>query len=112
MPAPRHLLPALPFLAVPLAEVWRRARALVIVTASIGAMVMAAPTLLGHLIPVDVPYLDWYRSLLDGPGLVPSVFTIAAGSAGWVLHLVVVAGAAVWLAREVTRDQVRVSTVT
>lgn len=101
MPAPRHLLPAIPFLAAPLAAAWRKASLLLTVLGGVGFLAMALPTLLPHLIPADAGYTAWFGGVLDQEGVTPTVFTLGLGGLGWVVHLGLLGGAGVLLVRAV-----------
>lgn len=87
MPGPRFLVPALPFLAVGLAEAWPATRPAVRrALAAVSVLSMALPTLTLHLVPEDAVLVGWSgRALLeDGP--VPTLFTLAVGPWGWLVH--------------------------
>lgn len=97
-PGPRYVIPAVPFLIVGVAAVWDLAhRVRVFVVAwSVFAMTTVLVTL--HLVPIDgVPVLS-HIAYLDSRGLEPTLWTIALGSGGWLLHLGTV-GAVGWLLR-------------
>lgn len=99
-PGPRYIAPALPFLAVGLAEAWKvtpavlRAAALMISIATMGLA-----TVTDHLMTegslLGIAHLQ--RLTEDGP--TPTIFTIGLGPVGWVLHVSLVAGVLVLLAR-------------
>lgn len=95
-PGARYVAPALPFLAIGLADVWgqvpvllRRAALAVSVTA------MGLATVTDHLmLDGDLLIVHHLQRLLDaGPS--PTVFTIALGPWGWALHAVFVVGVVV-----------------
>ncbi len=110
MPAPRHLLPALPFLAAPLAWLWARRPRLCLGLTAVGTATMSLPLVLLHLIPPDAPYLDWYRQQLDEHGVVPTVLTLGLGPLGWLVHLALVVAAGWFLARSLAADRRSVAT--
>jgi hypothetical protein len=93
MPGPRYLVPALPFLVVPLAWVWRRIRLVATASAVFGGLVMGLGVLTVHLVPIGRQVVPHYLDNLDSYGVTPTIFTMAIGPAGWSVHgaLVVVA---------------------
>lgn len=93
MPGPRYLLPAIPWLAVPVAAIWSIRRTICLVVVGIGAFFMAPAVLTSHIIPHGWSFLRWYPKVLDEEGPVPTVFTMGLGPLGVVVHLALVAGA-------------------
>jgi hypothetical protein len=95
-PGPRYLIPALPFLAVPLAASWHRLWFPTVLAGFIGAAVAipAATTfiLLGIKQP---PFPEYWNRVRDGHFL-PTLWSMGVGRFGVVLYLasVVVCGAA------------------
>jgi hypothetical protein len=109
VPFVRYVAPALPFLAVPLAWGWARWRVPCLVATVIGAAVLALPLFTDHLIPGDASAVSYYWQRIQDEGVVPNVFTLALGPAGWVVHGALVA-LAVWHLWRTTawyRDQAR-----
>ncbi len=96
-PGPRYVVPALPFLAVGVAEVWGtlgKPVRLAVVGLSVTSMGLA--TVAEHLIPDGARLINWHLTVLRDQGAVPSIFTIALGPAGWVIHLGLAAAVALW----------------
>jgi hypothetical protein len=91
-PGPRYMTPALPFVAAGVAVAWPRMRNLAIVAAGVGVATMGMATLTEPLIPGTGGGLGtWVNFLVEGD-TVPTVFTIAIGPLGWIVHI----GLAAW----------------
>lgn len=89
-PGPRYLVPALPFLAVPLAAVWRRRPILSVAFTGIGVALMTLALVTFNLIAEGDGYLATLGRSLDDNGVMPTVWTIGWGPAGWLAHVAVV----------------------
>src|SRR5690606_28831245 len=85
MPGPRYLIPALPFLIVPLAAAWR-ARSLALAV-GIGVVAMGLPVITSALTAVNGGNIVGHLQNLRDEGLTPTIFTMAVGPVGWVVHL-------------------------
>lgn len=100
MPGPRYLIPALPFLAIGLADVWGRVPvALRRVAVAVSVTSMGLATVAGHLTPDGALLIDYHLRQLWNEGPVPTVFTMALGPVGWLVQLVLVAAVVVALRR-------------
>lgn len=99
MPGPRYLLPAIPWLAVPVSAVWAVRRNLCLVVVAIGAFFMAPAVFTSHIIPHGWSYLRWYPKVLREEGPVPTVFTMGLGPFGNLVHLALVVGVVYLLVR-------------
>jgi len=99
MPGPRYLIPALPFLAVPLARSWKEHPTLCRIAAVIGGLVMGLGVLTVHLVAEGRQVVPTYVDYLQDGLRTPTLFTLAIGPAGWVLHLVLVGLALMHLSR-------------
>ncbi|OWY61467.1 hypothetical protein B7486_63635, partial [cyanobacterium TDX16] len=99
MPGPRYLVPALPFLVVPLAWIWPRWRLLSTASAVVGGLVMGLGVLTVHLVPLGTQVVPSYLDNLDHYGVTPTTFTLALGPAGWIVHAALVLAAVVHLRR-------------
>lgn len=97
MPGPRYLVPALPFLVVPLAWTWPRWRLVSTAAAAVGAVVMGLGVLTVHLVPLGTQVVPHYLDNLDQYGVTPTIFALALGPAGWVVHGALVLAALVHL---------------
>nr|PZN32128.1 MAG: hypothetical protein DIU67_08675 [Actinomycetota bacterium] len=99
-PGPRYMTPLLPFLTVPFVRAWRRWRLLAIASMAVSVVTMLAATLTNPFVHRDDPagLGLWLTEMLEGR-FVPTLFTMAAGPAGWLLHLALAAGALVMLGR-------------
>jgi hypothetical protein len=84
-PGPRYIIPALPFLAVPLAAGWNSVRRAAIAATAWGGICMALPVLFGSLVPKTAAPLDYWRAQLRAHEFVPTVWTMAFGPVGVVL---------------------------
>jgi hypothetical protein len=87
MPGPRYLIPALPFLAVPLARSWKELPLLCRVAAVVGGLVMSLGVLTVHLVAEGRQVVPTYLDYLQDGLRTPTLFTLAVGDAGWVLHI-------------------------
>jgi hypothetical protein len=106
MPGPRYIIPALPFLAPGLQEGWVRlvgaARQPLGRLVAWGALVwsvvaMSLPLITLHLVPAGGATVRSHLDNLDRFGVSPTVWTLAFGGLGWVIHGASVAGAVWWL---------------
>lgn len=86
-PGARYVVPALPFLTVPVALVWRRLPVLSVASAALGTLTMGLATLTDPLLPRDIGFGlgTWVSRALSG-AWVPTVFTQIMGGAGWFVH--------------------------
>jgi hypothetical protein len=105
MPGPRYLIPALPFLIVPLAAAWR-ARPLAIGVA-VGVVAMGLPVLTSSLTAVNGGNIVGHIQNLQDYGFTPTLFSMAIGPVGWVFH-VAAAGVVVWGVTRAVLDERRV----
>ncbi len=100
-PGPRYLIPALPFLAVPLAIVWGRVWVPAVLFAAAGAVIAFCATVTFILLPIDQPvWPELPRRVLHGEFL-PTVWSMGLGRTGIVLYaasvaLVIVAFMRLW----------------
>lgn len=85
-PGPRYMVPALPFLAVPLAHAWERWRLPVLIAASVSLATSIAATVTDPMLARNGDWGAnvWFRWVLEGR-LAPNVFEIALGQPGWLL---------------------------
>lgn len=105
-PGPRYMIPALPFLIVGLSSIWDSAASwrfadLPLVKCLVGWSVfaMATTVVADHLVPGGgVAVLHHLRWLVDH-GAVTTLWTMALGPVGWVLHAGSIVGVAVLLRR-------------
>lgn len=100
MPGPRYMIPALPFLALGVAEMHRRWAKGTLIVAGVSTFSMVGPLVARHLVADG----DW---LIRGQvtdvrynGFMPTLFTMPFGAAGWIVHLVLVVLAVRWVLRE------------
>lgn len=108
---PRYLIPALPFLVVPLAAVWARIRTLCIVTAVYGVIAMSAALITLHLVPRRLASLPVYIDRVQEGEVVPNVLSMMFGTTGTILllGLIVAAITALWF--DATRHRADLRTV-
>jgi hypothetical protein len=97
-PGPRYLIPALPFLAVPLAAMWDRVRVVAIVASAFGALVAAGATWLLLVVNRHYFILDVYRGYLNNRWFNPTLWSMGLGAVGTFLYLASIAAVAVLLA--------------
>lgn len=102
-PGPRYIVPSLPFLAVPLAATWNRFRILTTGLVAVGALVMGMALITTNIVGDGDGLLGTLVHRLQDPGVSPTVFTIAVGNLGWILHAAAIGGAVWLLTREVAR---------
>jgi hypothetical protein len=90
-PGPRYMTPAIPFLVMGASAVWRRAGIWSRVAATVGIVTMGLAVLTDPILSrYDGGIDSWVRSAADG-AWVPTVFTMAIGPLGWLIHIVLVA---------------------
>jgi hypothetical protein len=86
-PGPRYLIPALPFLAVPLAMMWERLRPWAVLATAWGVVVMAAGSVTFHLVaPNDAPARVYVGRVLHRE-FARTLWSMAFGRAGGVLYV-------------------------
>jgi 4-amino-4-deoxy-L-arabinose transferase-like glycosyltransferase len=89
---PRYLIPALPFLVVPLTAIWRRVQPLAVIAAVYGALTCLLPTITTLLTPPGSFATFQHLDFLRAGGTVPTLWTMALGkTAGWAVYAVIVA---------------------
>ena len=97
-PGARYMLPALPFLAVPLAMVWRRIPLVSLLAAGLGLLTMGSATFTNPLLPREIGYgLTTWMGMVGRGEWVTTLFTMWLGDWGWLIHLSLVAVVAVGL---------------
>ena len=99
-PGARYMTPALPFLVIGAAAIWRRAGILAKFSAVLGIVTMMSALLTQPLLSdeVGVSVGSWV-TYAGEMGLVPNLFTIAVGPAGWVIYFGLVIAVATALLR-------------
>jgi len=97
LPGPRWLIPAIPFLVVPLAAGWERVRAmplprvLVAGAAVWGFLLMGAALLTGPAVGQHEPLIQAYGKRVEHLHFVQSVWYVMLGRAGVVVYLATIA---------------------
>jgi hypothetical protein len=100
MPGPRYMIPALPLLAPGIAAAWRRHGVLERGALGWSVLVMSLPLITLHLVgDGGITGFEHLRNI-DRFGVSTTVWTLALGGLGWVVHAATVAGAAGLLWRE------------
>lgn len=107
-PGPRYMTPALPFLVIGAAAIWRRSRIWGRAATVLGVLTMGLAILTDPLLSDEarVSIGSWINLAVDGD-IVPTVFTIAAGPFGWLIHLALVGIVARALIAAVRSDELR-----
>jgi hypothetical protein len=85
-PGPRFLVPLLPFLALPLAAVFRRWPLVAVVTAAVSGFWMVSATIAGPLLPPETSPTLWLSEIAHGTEVMGSM--LGKGTAGAVAFLV------------------------
>lgn len=90
-PGPRYLIPALPLLALPMAELWRRLPVIGTAATAVGAVCMVAASITDPAVDTSrpQPLRVWFERLVDGD-LATNVLT--GRSSAWPLVMTVGAG--------------------
>jgi hypothetical protein len=98
MPGPRFVTAAVPFVIVGLADAWERTTPLVRrAVAAVSVSNMLLVTAVYHLIPNGATVWESQLDRLRDGLVAPSVFAIALGPLGWVVHGLLVAAAVAWV---------------
>jgi hypothetical protein len=100
-PGPRYMIPALPFLVVPLAAVWSRWRRVAVLASAVGAVLMITATLTFLLIQVGHTSLTYFR-YVRVHHFSPNIWFMAFGKVGVAFYVLSVAVCLVLL-REAAR---------
>ncbi len=98
-PGPRFLVPALPFLAVPLAFAWDRLRLPAVLFAAWGALIAVPATITFLLLGIGQHAFPELVERVGRGDFLPTVWSMGAGRRGVVLHVVSVAVAVALFAR-------------
>jgi hypothetical protein len=101
-PGPRYLIPALPFLAAPLAAAWQRYRALAVALSAWGALVMIAGAVTMHIVPAGARPFDVYFHQVANGSFNPTLWSMAFGRAGAFAYVVTAVAAGALLFRHHT----------
>jgi Mg/Co/Ni transporter MgtE len=99
-PGPRYLIPALPFLAVPLAVMWDKLWRPAVVAAALGALVAVPAAFTYILVPSEDFLPDLLRRVRDRQ-FAPTVWSLAMGPIGIVVYALTVALVVAVLVRQV-----------
>ena len=100
MPGPRYLIPALPFLVLGAVVAWTRWPRTSLALTCISTITMTFPLVLRHFVDHDEWLIGAQLGDLDHPGVMPSLFTLAVGRSGWLVHLALIALVLRWLLLE------------
>lgn len=99
-PGPRYMVPALAFVIGGMVVIWRVAPW----ATSIGAAVSVTTMLLAAYTDPLIPFFEnagvryWYERLISGD-TVPTIFTVALGPPGWIVHALIAGTVATMLVR-------------
>ncbi len=100
MPGPRYMIPAMPFLGIGVAAAWQRKPKLVAILTGVSAFSMFWPLYARHLVPDGGWLISSQLTDVKLAGFMPTLFTMAIGSLGWVVHGALLLGTLVLLDRE------------
>lgn len=109
MPGPRYLIPALPLLAPGVAVAWRDLGLLGRVALAWSIAVMALPLITHHLVPDGGTTGVQHLYNIERYGISPTIWTMALGSAGWLVYAASVAAGAMLLRRDLAPRRSRAS---
>jgi hypothetical protein len=103
-PGPRYLIPALPFLCVPLALTWQRLRRYAVIATAYGVAVMVPATVTLLLVgPNDLPLRVYLSRVIHGH-FNPTLWSMAFGDVGAVVYVALVAAGGLLLLRAYRRS--------
>jgi hypothetical protein len=100
---PRYLIPALPFLAAPLAVGWQRVRPLAIALSLWSVAIMSLSYITDGLVPTNGSAMSLWFQRIGDRAFTPTIFTMTFGGAGTLFHVVLAVGAGVGLWHATTR---------
>ena len=101
---PRYIVPALPFLAAPLAVFWRQWRIPTTFLAGLSVLTMLVAVITDPQLPSQAEAgLGYWLRLAAGGHVVRTLFSTIANVWGWVIHGALVAGAATYLLKARSR---------
>jgi hypothetical protein len=98
-PGPRYLIPALPFLAVPLAVAWERLSRVAVLAAIAGGLMMALATFTDMLVGIGQPRLDGYLDHVRAHAFSQTLWSIGFGDVGTVCYVASVVAVGALLVR-------------
>lgn len=99
-PGPRYMIPALPFLGVGMAAAWSARPRLVTALGAISAFSMFWPLYARHFVHSGGWLIDSQLTDVNVAGFMPTLFTMAMGWPGWLVHAALLIVAVWWLERE------------
>ncbi|MFC2153351.1 hypothetical protein ACFLQ7_01805 [Actinomycetota bacterium] len=104
-PGPRYMVPAIPFLATGVAFAWYRLGMWAKAAAIYSIIVMGVASFTDPLLSDEaaVGLGSWLKLASDGD-IVPTIFTIALGPVGWLIHFSLVAGVG-WALYRASRER-------
>ncbi len=100
-PGPRYMIPALPFLAVPLAAVWRRP--LGVVAAILGGVTMGLATITLHYIYDPAGLVTGHLQNLTNYGMSPTIFGVVTSDVVGLTVSIMLLLVALWFLRDSIR---------
>jgi len=104
-PGPRYMIPALPFLAVPLAALWDRLWRPALIAAVLGAAIAVPATATFLLLGIgQAPFPELAERVRDGE-FAPTVWSMSLGWFGVVVYVVLVAACMAVLVRAMRRPE-------
>jgi hypothetical protein len=92
-PGPRYLIPALPFLAIPLAARWNRVFVIAVPASVLGAFIALGATWTSELAPLGANLPAAYRYFLAHKEFQPTLWSMGFGTTGSFLYALTVVGA-------------------
>jgi hypothetical protein len=98
-PGPRYLIPALPFLAAPLAATWDRLWRPMLLAGLLGALVSIPATTTFILLRIKQPPFPELLHRVGNHAFLPTLWSMAFGTVGIVLYALSVLVVVAWFAR-------------
>jgi hypothetical protein len=103
-PGPRYMIPAIPFLVVPLAAAWARLWRPAVLAALWGAYIAIAASVTFLLLGIDEPAIHRYTTRLTDHAFSPTLWSMAFGRFGFGVYALTVVAAGAAFTMHMRRD--------